>query len=362
MQHQIDHNELSFALDKGLKPIGWVPGAVDDETGKINPQVTKFYLGGDKFLSIFHVKPIYYETTTGHWRPLSEITSHQGNRKITLNNNWRNASSRYIDWLTKRQAILGHELLLPTPFGMLHMQELARPELHIGMTTTTVYPDPSIETTTVDGAVGMNSGSWTTSHNATTGTFADDSSVYIGANIGIGIYPGQYIDRGFMLFDTSSIGSDTIDSAVLSIADYGNTLSNQNTGADNIYFIVDSSPASNTALVTADFDQSGDAIDNPTRLSGTIAGTSISTGTSGTPVYNDFTLNATGEAAINGSGVSKFGMRIGYDDTAAKLAAYNNRWLPASAERSGTGGDPKLVVVHTASGGGTTFIPKVIFY
>jgi hypothetical protein len=70
--HQIDLRDKQFIEERHGKIIGWVPGAI--EKGKINPQVTMAVREDGKFVSVFHVKPVYYETSTGHWRPLKEVT------------------------------------------------------------------------------------------------------------------------------------------------------------------------------------------------------------------------------------------------------------------------------------------------
>ena len=330
--NQIDTNDLDFIKAKGYNPIGWIPSAFDEVTGKINPHVTKMCLGGNNFISIFHSKPVYYETRSGNWRPLGEITKKHGNACIELNATWREAHPRFIEWLIQRQRLFGAELLLPTPFGSISSkyQDLARPTLNIGLATTVVYPVPAA---TVDGAVGSNNASYDTAHDASSGNTADYTSVYLGANVGIGMYPGEYLDRGFFLFDTSSLGTDTVDSATVNIADYGNTLTNNIDNSDNVYYIVESTPASDTTLVTGDFDQVGDTVDTPTRHSDAINGTALSTGTAGTPVYNTFTLNATGEAHINNTGISKFGIRHGFDEGTDPGGSPDNRWLPASSGR-----------------------------
>lgn len=352
MFHQVDNNDLQHARRLGYDVVGWVPQLHADD-GRPYFNTTQFVKADGSFVSIFHVKPVYYETTTGHWRPLSEITSHQGNKNIVLNEHWRNASIRFIDWLTKRQALFGHELLLPTPFGDLHLQEFARPVISIGLTTTTVYPDPDTETTTCDGAVGERDfGTWSAIQTSTDGEGINDSATFIGYNIGPGVGKagnGRWIiDRGHTGFDTSSIGSDTIDSATYSIQGLtGNVSNNVDTSFDYI-FPTASSPASNTGLATTDFDDIGDSVGAPTQYATAIDITSISTAS-----YNDFTLNASGEANINTSGVSNFGIRSGDDQTAAPIPAWSNnqinRAIFISAETTGTSTDPKLVVEHSAS-------------
>lgn len=106
--------------------------------------------------------------------------------------------------------------------------------------------------------------------------------------------------RSIFLFDTSPLPDDAIiDSATVSFAivSMGNTLglSDANAGVA----IVDSTPASNTALATADYQQLG-----TTRLATDVAYNDISL----TRIY--WTLNAAGIAAINLTGITKLGTRL----------------------------------------------------
>lgn len=364
MQDRIDHNDVAYLIQQGFEPKGWIPGAIA-ENGKINPQVTKAYLGGTRFASVFSSKPKYYETTTGHWRPLSEITVYQGNKKILLNDKWRNASSRYIDWLQKRQTLLGSELLLPTPFGMKYSQYYARPELSVGLTTTTVYPDPNVETTTVDGHAvhDPNSSNWATVHDATASSLAFDDITLLDLRAEYRSGPEYVIARIITLFDTSSIGGDTISSATLSL--YRNNASGAYTNGDNdgddFVTVVQSNPASNTAVATGDYDQVGDAITNPTE--GVDTGNRIDLSTMTTDQYYNWSFNSTGIGWVNGSGVTKLGVREGHDVINSAITASittRNRILFSSAEETGTTQDPKFVVVHTAAA--SSFIPKVIMF
>ena len=69
-----------------------------------------------------------------------------------------------------------------------------------------------------------------------------------------------------------------------------------------------------------------------------------------TGVYVDWTINATGLAAIV-NGITKFGFREGHDIiNSAYAGAYDtvNSIVTYGAEEAGTTNDPKLVVEHTA--------------
>lgn len=229
-------------------------------------------------------------------------------------------------------------------------------------TTTTVYPDPDVETSTVDGFAGDNSSSdWNTVHDAAGNQSKDDGDpTFVETGIDSG---GTYrIRRGIFLFDTSAIDAgDTISATTLSLYGNAGTLDQDNDG-DDFIAIVTSNPASNTAIANGDYDAVGDAIDNPTEMHD--AGARIDLGSFNTSGYNDFAFNATGIGNVTKAGITKLGAREGHDiiDSAYSGSTNTrNRAAIQSADASGTTTDPKLVVVHAAAGA-STFIPKVIMF
>lgn len=362
--HQVDKPTLEYA--KKLHPdiIGWV-GPLHAKDGAPYFNTTQFVTANGTYVSVFSVKPVYYEAIGGYWRPLSEITSYHGNKRIELNDKWRLATPRFIDWLSKRQAIFGGQLLLPTYFGEFRRQDIARPVISLGLTTTTVYPDPNPETTTMDGGIlafqtetTVSQALWDELHdwNGTaagvtgiTDDTATSGDTYVVRNVrNPGVSNATQIGRAFFLFSTSAIGSDTISSATFSVYGWG---SNGLTMG-----VVQSSPASNTALVTGDFDQCG-AINSPTE------GTDARVTPSNTPTlsYANWSLNATGRGWVNGSGVTKLGLRSDADITDSfPGSTIDQRHNCYYADVSGTSTDPKLVVEHTA--GGAAFRPRVTVY
>jgi hypothetical protein len=329
--------------------------------GKINPQVTQFYLGGTSYISVTHVKPVYYETIVGEWRPLSEVTSHHGNHRVVFTlNGFRQVHPRYIDWLVKRAKLIGGEVLVDSfvisPFMQYVHDMVTVPK--IGLTTTTVYPDPSPETTTVDGGVATLDATtgWANVRAATSGSHADDSSAQLQDSghgvVGIVGYGGTdwNIVRAFILFDTSAItDTDTVSATTLSL--YGTAKGDTMDDDANAYMSVTASnPSSNTALATADIDN----------VSDTEFATGIDIDSFSTAGYNDYAFNASGIAAVSLTGVSKFAWREGHDivnDQPASSSGFNFA-RAYSADQTGTSTDPKLVVVHT---GGATFIPRISF-
>src|SRR5512133_1791052 len=103
---KVDENDIDHIKRLFGEPVQSLACPVQ-KNGKINPHVSRFLLSDGRICDVFHVKPIYYETTDNKWRPLSEITTTHGNSDIKLNKQWRNASARYINWLGKRQKLLG---------------------------------------------------------------------------------------------------------------------------------------------------------------------------------------------------------------------------------------------------------------
>ena len=208
--------------------------------------------------------------------------------------------------------------------------------------TGTFYPDPNVESTSVDGYVGrlwVAGESFATLRGAATGTAADDLAAtgaepYASHDSGNNTYA---IKRTYYLFDTSSLGAgSTISAAVLSIYTTGGA----STDATSIG-IIQTAPASNTALTTADYNDV-----TLTFVSTTILITSLSAGG-----YNDFTLDATGRSAVSVTGISKFGATTALDvnNSAPSSNATNKVDVSSYADATGTANDPKLVVTYTAA-------------
>lgn len=211
------------------------------------------------------------------------------------------------------------------------------PKLSFGFDTLTRHPDPNPESTTVDGRVRnfQDGGTWATCRAATDGTDANDvdTSIQFVAAGPSGI--DWFINRGFFLFDTSALtASATISDAVFSLAANGAAVQNANTTDLDI---VSSSPASNTGLVVADYDQVGSTVFGSKALSAWVA-----TNTT----YNDITLDANGIANISKTAISKFGARIARDTDNAQPTGANGVEC-YMAEQTGTSNDPRLVVTYT---------------
>lgn len=168
---------------------------------------------------------------------------------------------------------------------------------------------------------------------------------------------GYLATRAFFTFDTAGTISsgNTISSATLSF--YGSSKLNQQplTIALNIY---GGTPADPNSYATGDFDQIGN-----TAFSSDLAYADFNTAG-----YNDFTLNASGIAAIaKGTGYTVFATsEVNYDTANRISSGASNPTIGSDkrqnlnayfADETGTTNDPKLVVVHTA--GASTSIKTV---
>ncbi|OGO14671.1 MAG: hypothetical protein A2Z02_02925 [Chloroflexi bacterium RBG_16_48_7] len=219
-------------------------------------------------------------------------------------------------------------------------------EYYLISDSATFYPDANPETTSVDGRATQYNASGDTWANIRggAGNYASDSEAYtevviIESHSSTDKWLG--IRRGILLFDTSSLP----DACVISAADlsvYGKTKLDQNSWNPDLN-VYSSAPASNTSVAAGDFDSLGTTAFCDTAKS--YAGFS----TSG---YNDFSLNASGLAAIDKAGVSKFGFRnANYDvaNSAPSWAGSKTSYFTIYFAEQGTGYKPKLVVTYTAS-------------
>lgn len=357
MSDKIEIADLEFVENRGYKVKGWVP-CPRSKDGAINPQVTQMCLGDNQYVSVFHVKPVYYEDIAGNWRPLSEVTVHHGNHKIEFNSDWWKVHPRYLNWLEKRMKLINGQLLIPslkavpTPYGgfvkMMH-QSLLPPK--VGLTTSTFYPDPSVETTTVDGQVNRDAQieTWATCWAAASGTSANDSADFQACcYVADGASPDyKWIYRVAQLYNTASIGdTDTIDSGTTST--YIGAQYDQGGGTASVEYtaVVSSNLASNTAIATTDFDYNDWGTTEYSDQIFYVTNASFN-------AYVTWTLNASGLAAISKTGVTKFALRNGYDITNTAVVSpsgerYCGHQTMRTADYADVTSDPKLVIVHTA--------------
>jgi sec-independent protein translocase protein TatA len=212
-------------------------------------------------------------------------------------------------------------------------------------TESTFYPDAGSGGTTVDGHVGYDpeGGSWDNMHDhagvVVTDTYAT-IQVIMGAHASSNQWASMY--RGIFTFDTSDIGSDTIDSATLEVVlesvgyvDYWSSSVSLTAAA----------PANINALESGDYDSLGDpgikqADDVP-----------ISAFAHDDSTYTNFTLNGTGLATIDATGITVFGVRHapdGDDLPPSWSSGAQARVDIMAADVAGEATDPKLVVTHSS--------------
>jgi hypothetical protein len=217
------------------------------------------------------------------------------------------------------------------------------------MATATFYPDVDPETTSVSGrsANQDSSTTWATVHDATDGSTAN-TSLNAFALTGKNSTAKFDISRVFILFDTSSLPNDAIiSSAVISM--YVVSVAYNDNDTQAYAAIYSSTPASNTDITTADYDQIGS----------TVLSDKIDLDTITIDQYQAFTLNATGISAISLTGVSKFSIREGHDAENVAYAGANNtsNYMGSKSANSASSDaeKPKLVVTYTVPASPSNF-------
>lgn len=223
------------------------------------------------------------------------------------------------------------------------------------MTVSVFYPDADPETTSCDGRAdtGFGNDLSFSAIRAMAGAGASTSGG-LGPQLTASSTTDQfeYLSRAFLLFDTSSLpDTDVVSAAVISVqrVDGGGSTGLGDTTSD----IVSSTPASDTNIVAADYGQTGS--------------TNFGTGPaisamSSNDTYYDWTLNASGIAAVTTTGVSKFGMRFSWDRAGSFTGSWSNSAvtnfaLKSTEQTAGTTEDPKLTVTHAAA---STFTPRAV--
>lgn len=204
--------------------------------------------------------------------------------------------------------------------------------------SATFNPDADPESTSCDGtALRHNEAVWGDCHDAASGTVAGAAGLfgYILARISGGLYR---IDRCFTLFDTSPLGAGASVSAG-TLGAYGE---GKTAGAGRNYNVFSANPGSDTDIVLADYSQVG-----TTKYCDTdISQAAFQTGSPGTA--NTWVLNATGIAAINKSGISKFSIRE-VDKDVGDSAPADDVYVDMHFADKGVGYEPYLTVTYTAA-------------
>ena len=216
-------------------------------------------------------------------------------------------------------------------------------QLNFGFDTLTVYPAQG-QQSPVDGSVKrLVSEEAFNTLRASAGTGADDTGM--SGNAGM-LKAGTTTDlfteigRGIFLFDTSALpDGTTITGATFSLwlDQRVNTLGLSDSEAG--LALISSNPASDSALVAADYQQFGS-----TRLA-----TDIPYSSWGTGDYTDFTLNGSGIAAISKTGLSKFGTKLAIDLDGGTPNWVSGTYVKFSvwmADLFGIDSDPKLIIEY----------------
>lgn len=325
-------------------PLFMEPAPLSTYKGKlkINPHLSRFYYKDNRIVDVFHIKPVYYESQLGAWRPMQEVATKLGNRHFELKEDWDSKMNlNYLAWLLKRTDLINGVVTIPTPsqYKPVPLTLYSRPGYaSIHLATLTVYPDPDPEVTTVDGWVQRNATeSWATIRAASAGTDKDTGTSGAGATLDYGQVfiissSDRRIVRSFLLFDTSPIGdTDTLNSAVFSV------YRDNDSGSAYNEYVVASTPASNNDLVLDDYDQVGSTSFG--------AFTATNSGS-----YTDLTLNASGLAAVDKTGVTKYGGRHTWDfNNSPQAPIAEGRLTIYSADDTNGSRDPKLVIDYTPS-------------
>ena len=241
---------------------------------------------------------------------------------------------------------------MPHFFTLLNINGLAVP----AHATSTFYPDPDTESSSVDGAVmrvdrsSSPASVWSTDRNHSTGTSSTDSwenMKYMlqnqrdaGGTGSAGFTTVWEFIRNWFLFDTSSITDTHVVSATVLTLTGADYTAHDETNAALTFS--GGTLESNTAVGTGDYDGYA-ALNSPTEFSSRFdVGSWSQTGA------NDITFNADGRAAVSLDGVTTILQRISHDVDNDE-PDWEDSWTriySRAAEQSGTSEDPKLVVTH----------------
>ncbi len=346
LRGEIDKNDLEFVTLRYGRPIVAMPAPF--KKGRVSPTASRFLLKDKRLVSVFHCKPIYYLHQNGEWRPLYEVTSYYGNRSgMTLKEGWESKIDfGYLAWYAKSRPIT-----IEVKQGKL-IKPLKLP-LYLN-TVTTFFPAsdatdgyigrlPASEIfSTIRGGAGTNTGQSSEHEIGLIATTTDPQY--------------SWLTRFLMMYDSSSIGdTDTIDSGTVSVKRSADA---QLTALGNFQANISAGQAaSTTAIVAGDYDLQ---VANATKMSNT----SIAYGSMSASTYQDWALNASGLANVSkvapstANTLSKFCFRFDddTDNTADEVlwaSAAQSQARIFSADRAGTGDDPKMVITHTTPAAAT---------
>ena len=205
--------------------------------------------------------------------------------------------------------------------------------------SSTFYPDPHPESTSVDGFANESTAAAWTVLLDDVGSTGNSNGVLLYATYFVAYGAGsdwRYCTRSFLLFDTSAITVGTVTNTTLSVEGGTKADPGSNAPTTNIFA---ATPASNTDIVAGDYARRGS----------TPFATAVTYAAWQDGSYNDFVFNADGRAAVDVAGVSKFSMmNENFDVNVVEPARGGTTYMRGdSADVAGTASDPKLVVTFT---------------
>jgi hypothetical protein len=219
------------------------------------------------------------------------------------------------------------------------------------MTVTPFYPNADTESTSVDGWTLVDGVNVTWANLLTTAGQGNNDS---GATMLVGLESSgttnqwKSVYNGFLLFDTSDIGSDTVSAVTLGVV----CTSMANEFSDSLAWNT-TNPASNTTLENSDHVRIGNVKQSSDIL--------MSNLTVDSATYNTLTGNSTAVGNVSTDGISKFGVGSAYIISQTEpswLSQKATQLVIATAEETLTSDKrPKLTVTHAIA-----FTPKVMMF
>jgi hypothetical protein len=350
---QIDTNDLDFITERYGKPLVAQPCPISKKDGKevINPHVSTFGMKWDKekgkaySVSVFHGKPIYYLHKNGEWRPLSEVASYYGTKNLTLKDSWSAVMDlNYLRWLLQRVELLGGRVSIP---GKSKKAVPLREGAEIFFSTSTFYPAAGTASPVCGRAYrGGVSQAWA-AFRAAAGTGADHTEVttFNWGTLTSAATLDEWMDMGRSIagFDTSTLGSDTVNSGTFSLYGSGTKLD----AFEQSICLVGAEPASDNTVVAGDYVLPGNWGTTELAPRKDVSGLSTSS-------YEDFTLNADGIAYIKTGDITWMGGRISADlddvEPTTHPGSQDDSLWRCYSSNADTSKDPKLVIGHSSGG------------
>lgn len=220
---------------------------------------------------------------------------------------------------------------------------------NVGSTTST-FNSVSGANSPVDGQVQNNAvGSWATIHDGSTGTAGTGPSGVDDFQAHFNNASERDIRRAIVHFDTAAIDDgDTITDATFSIFIKTFTETTSWTGTNVYLRLVTSNPASDSDIVTTDFDFND--------FGTTAIGVDLAKASISTSAFNDWVIN-TPDTNVSKTGLTKWGVRTG-DDVADIEYPNPTNFTIAASWADDSSNPPKLVVEHAVPAG--TVVKDVI--